>query len=296
MTDETPKWSLPDEIKKRKTQEISRALDKRFTTDGSRPSQRFTTPLEPPRSEPTRPANRGSQSMQAPPELGPLRSALTTRPAQRVTQTAPQLKPLGQNVARTVPASKRTTQVFEAITGEAPARWTKRQRQTALVAALVIVSICLLTSLIATRLPAAQATLRPLPVTNAENVASYLKAVGLPLMDLREFAGPDGTWGARQIVQFETRRLGDKGTFIILSYDRASQAGPDIFRATSHPVFKAWKLTAISNILVLASPKTPPLLIQEINSHLTRYLIAPYRSFIPTTTPGGIKYSDLLPH
>ncbi len=289
MSQTDSNWSLPDEIKKRKTQELIRQLEAKQT--------RF---LQPTRSHDSAPAPQLKPLDRKTAKTTPasLRTTLSMRAMQQPTPTnandTVKLKPLA-STAKTIPAAKHTSQVLEVVTGEAPARWTKRQRRTALIAVVASLAVCLFTSILAVRLPTAQALiLKPLPPAYAASVVGYLKAMGLPFTDLRTFAIVGTSWNAREIVQFDIQRSGDQGTYLALSYDSAAKAGADAFRATLHPKFKTWKLTQINNILILAAPNASPSLTFEITNHLTQYLIAPYRSFIPTATPGGKKWTDLL--
>jgi hypothetical protein len=156
-----------------------------------------------------------------------------------------------------------------------------------MIAAMLVVSVCLFTSALVGQPAAQSAPLKPLPTAYTGDAISYLRRAGLPITGLRAFSVPNATWNARESAQFDIALIGARGTFLVLSYDSLPQAGIDAFKATLHPKFKNWTLTQISNILVLAAPGTTPRLISEVNNYLSQYLVAPYRSFIPTTPAVG---------
>ncbi len=253
MTEPMSKWSLRKEIKKRKTQELTRQIEAKH---GSKP----LWPV-----------------LQKSSVSSPLVQLSPRRKLNRLRRNNPQNDPL----------SKRTLQVLAVVTGEQPERWSRRQRRTAMIAVMLMLSVCLFTSILVGQPAAQSAPLKPLPTAYTGDVISYLRWAKLPITELRKFSVPNATWNAREIVQFGITQIGDKGTFLILSYDSLPQAGVDAFKATFHPKFKDWTLTQISNILVLAAPGAAPRLISEVNNYLTQYLVAPYRNFIPTTAPVG---------
>lgn len=93
----------------------------------------------------------------------------------------------------------------------------KRQRRTALIAIIASLTVCLLTAIVAVRLPVGQAAiLKPLPTAYTASIVGYLKAMGMPFADLRTFAIVDTPWNAREIIQFDIQRLGDRGTFLVM--------------------------------------------------------------------------------
>jgi hypothetical protein len=245
MSDPPPEWSLKHEIKKRKTQEVLRAVEAR----------QVQTPR-------------------------PLKLPETT--AQVPTRQEPQIKP--KRITQTLPEGKRTTQIAGVVSYSTG--WTKRQRQTGIIATILVIAACLLTTLVATSQPILHPTLSPLPIESTGNLVGYLRDVGVPVANLRTLSVPSAMWNAKEEIQFDVLRWDGKGVFVILSYDSPAQAGIDAFKATYHQKFKTWNLMQISNVLVLTSPDTGQPLSAEIASHLTQYLVAPYRSFIPSTTPG----------
>jgi hypothetical protein len=219
----------------------------------------------------------GSKTVQSP--------ELTSRPEPVLSDAVP--PPTSLPASRMIDsksAYKRTTQVSAVVTGAS--RWTQPQKRIAVAAACVIVVLCtLVVLLVSSQLPGQQA-LTPLPVADTVNVIRYLKEAGVPIADVKTFAVPNAMWNAREEIQFVISRRNEKGTFVMLTYVSSAEAGIDAFKATYHPKFARWKLIQISNLLVLSSPETNSLLSSELANHLNRYLVAPYRSFVPTAIPG----------
>jgi hypothetical protein len=258
MTDPMPEWSLRKEIKKRKTQELARQIEAKHGIKRWRPV-----------------IHSAIHTSDVPSSL--VQPSAKKRRLNRVRRTGADNDPL----------SRRTSQLLAVVTGEKPERWNRRQRRTAMIAAMLVVSICLFTSALVGQPTAQSAALRPLPTAHTGDVISYLRRAGLPLTGLRTFSVPNSTWNAREVVQFDIVLVGDRGTFLVLSYDSLPQAGVDAFKAAFHPKFKDWTLTQISNILVLAAPGATSRLISRVSNYLSQYLVAPYRSFIPTIPATG---------
>jgi hypothetical protein len=248
MNHQPPRWSLAKEIKKRKTQEVLRAVESRHIQTAR-----------------------------------PLKLSRTT--TQMSIAREPQVIP--KCITQTVLESKRTTQVVRVV-GHA-AHWTRRQKQIAALGAILITSVCFITTLVATSQPISQTALSPLPTTRTGDLIRYLRSVGVPIANLQTFTVPNAMWSANEEVRFDVQQWNGKGIFVVLSYDSPAQVGIDAFKATYDQKFKNWNLVQVSNALVLSSPDTVQSLSAEIASHVTQYLIAPYRSFIPTATPGIFK-------
>jgi hypothetical protein len=163
---------------------------------------------------------------------------------------------------------------------------TKGHRRTVILAGIIVLAggalITLLTLLLNSQ-SAPQAAFIPLPVVSASAVVDHFKETGMPVTNQRAFAAPNSAWTAKEEIQFDVQRGADKGTFIMLSYESAAQAGLDGFTATSSAKFKNWKVMQYSNILTLASPDTAKPIYAEMGNSLTQYLVAPYRSFVATT-------------
>ncbi|MCC7450105.1 MAG: hypothetical protein IT324_21995 [Anaerolineae bacterium] len=300
MSDTDPKWSLPDELKKRKTQDLARQIEIRSggtaplrLPDQQPPAKPQTGPLNHPTLKPLDP-NTARTMPSSKRETQTLRAALSDPSRIPAPPAEPVLKPLPRNAAPTIPASARTSQMLAVVTGDVPERWSRKQKRTAGIALALILGVCLFTSILASRSTAIrQQTFKPLPTAYTASVVAYLKAMRMPFADFRTFAVPDAMWKAREMVQFEILHDGHRGTFLVMSYDTIAQAGADAFRASFDRKYGTWKLIQINNVLLLAAPRSSEMLTSEIASHLNQFLIAPYRSFIPTSTPGGLKFSEL---
>jgi len=198
----------------------------------------------------------------------------------------PPTTPLPTTKPEAAALNKLATRTVEVVA--ARAGWTSQQWVIATGAGLLILLICLGGSLIAlgqATQPSPTPTFVSLPIVNAADVLKHLRQVGVAVINVQTLSVPNTTWAAKQGVQFEARQGDTSGIFLILSYDPASQAGVDAFRAGSDAHFKQWQLAQLNNILLLSAPSTSNALNQAIGSHLTQYLVAPYRDFLSTVTP-----------
>ncbi len=241
---EQPEWSLKQEIQKRKTQEILRALEAR----------EIKTPLPS--------VSQSKTTIPVPASSNPL--------------------PFPHRLALLGPMGK--PRILATRTGHTFSAWTKRQKQIAIVATILLITVCLVTVGVVIDQPFPQSTLPALPAVSSNEFITYLQRAGVIVSNLRIFTVPNARWNAKQEIQFEAYHGGAKGVFVILSYPSPAQAGTDAFKATYDPKFSQWNVTQISNVLVLAAPSTSSPFNAEIASHLTQYLVAPYRRFIPTAT------------
>lgn len=202
-----------------------------------------------------------------------------------------------QNVNRPEPLRRSTATIESAKLGrrkvvfarlarvlDEPTRWTRAQRRIASLAAMALMALCMLTVLIARSQPVVQMALPAVPAAKIDGVVNYLESNGIALTNLRTFGQSAVMQNAREEIQFEVYTGRGKGLFLLLSYDSADKAGLDAFRVSHIQRFKSWKLTQVANVLLLASPESHPTLGEQIASHLTQYLVAPYRSYIPTAT------------
>jgi hypothetical protein len=164
-----------------------------------------------------------------------------------------------------------------------------RQQSLIVIAAVgLVMLVCTGTLLIVSNSqPAATPTPLPLPVVKASDVIAYFKNAGVTISSTREIAASNADWAASQEIQFNVQLGQDKGQFLILSYESTERKVPDVFKASNSPRFKTWQLTTASNIVLLTAPETNPALLATLQSHLTQYLVAPYRNFLPTATPSS---------
>ncbi|MHB8628270.1 MAG: WD40 repeat domain-containing protein [Aggregatilineales bacterium] len=119
------------------------------------------------------------------------------------------------------------------------------------------------------------------PVRSAAEVLAQLKRLGVPFNAVQSVPMPNAIWQASQALQFKV----DTSTFLLLSYADMDKAGVDAFKATNNAAFKNWQVIQIANVILAALPGADVQLVSALASHLTTYLIAPYRPFLPTATP-----------
>ncbi len=198
----------------------------------------------------------------------------------RLTPTPADLTP-PRPLSPITPASRRATQAKRAT--RPSVGWTYRQKRTAILATILIVTVCLITASVAVSLPSSQSGLPPLPTTSTGDFIHYLGAAGFPVTNLRAFTVPNAEWNAQEEIQFEVHREGEMGLFVVLSYASPAQAGLDAFKASYDHKFQQWDVIQISNILLLTSPETSGTLNAGIAEGLAQYLVLPYRSFLSST-------------
>ncbi len=259
--------ALKDAVKKkRQTQEAERINEaKRATQTVSTIPAKTADPIPPPaRPAPTTAAK----------PIGNAASPSPLRPAPRITAVDSDLP------------GKITTQVMESVGGVA--RWTPKQRLIAALVGLLVVFGCVLVAVLAGGQSASSTSAyATLPPSNASSVLSYLGSVGLVVSNVHILSVPNKTWNATQGYQVDVQDASTKGSALILSYNSGDQMGGDAFWASHNKSFEKWTVVQAANVLMLTSPDTPPALNAELASHLTRQLIAPYRTFLPTATPKG---------
>ncbi len=124
----------------------------------------------------------------------------------------------------------------------------------------------------------------PLPIVSAQDVISYLRLAGVPVLGIRSLSVPNETWGATQEFQFDVQRGDQKGIFLVLSYPSPGLVGMDSFSARLSKRFKGWQQLTRSNILLLISPDSAKAIGDEITNHVSQYTTAPYRAYIATST------------
>ena len=129
--------------------------------------------------------------------------------------------------------------------------------------------------------PTATPTVVPYPVRSAAEVMAQLKRLAVPFSAVQAIPMPNGTWQASQALQFKL----DTSRFLLLSYADMGKAGLDAFKAANSAAFKSWQVIQIANVILAALPGADRQLVNALASHLTTYLIAPYRPFLATATP-----------
>jgi hypothetical protein len=123
----------------------------------------------------------------------------------------------------------------------------------------------------------------PLPIAGADAIMAHLGTVGLSLSDVRN--AEEDQWRADQRFRFTVTKGDSTAEAILLTYLEPSNAGGDYIVAMTQESYKDWQRIQIANTLLLVSPDAATELVAELNSHLTQYLVAPYRDYLPTSTP-----------
>jgi hypothetical protein len=270
-------FSLQNEIKKRKTQEVQRAIEQKRVTeargeaspkaDPRRTSQ--TSGVVPSAKDP----KRTSQTTNAAPSADPRRATQTVR-----SVTDP------RRTSQAISLEKRATQTISAL-----ANHSRRNLFIAAIATILVIVVLGGSVLLAMNSSSntVQPTSTPVPLraVKANDVIDYLKKAGVPVLALREIPVDRASWIAEQEMQFDVQRGANKATFILLSYASRDWIITDSFKAIGNAKFKNWQMSIMSNVLLLSSPDAAPDIKTEISSHLTSYLLVPYRPFLPTPTP-----------
>ncbi len=238
------KFSLKENIQKRKTQEIQRTiLDQQIAKargDSAMPPAKPAPPVRP-----QRPAKRASQELQS---------------DKRATL-----------VASSVRANRQRDRV-RLIVGIA----------ATLVLFTCAASLVLASN--SASIPLPTPTFVPLPNVTAMNIVDYLGKVGLSAANLRQYDPQTDAWRAMEELEFNLQRGADKVEVIALSYPTSAAKMPDVFRAHSSSKFKTWQMLTVANMILLISPDSSPGLSQDLTSHVMQFTLAPYRSFWPTAT------------
>jgi hypothetical protein len=239
-------FSLQEQIRKRKSQEITRTVETKLLDSIRGKGEQIPTKI----SVPTPESLQISQ-----PESLPQQRRASNSPIQRKSPTL---------------------------------SFRQKRLIIGMAAGLAILLVCAFTLVVSLsgQQPARAAieALPSLPLKDTLQVVDYLKAVGVNVSNVQELTAGD-SWQANRLLQIEVTVDGKPGVFLLLSYDSQSKAVADTFRARGSKQYSKWMLRNLSNINVLASPKTPVEIQQMVFSHLTSYIVAPYRSFLPTPTP-----------
>jgi len=311
-----PNWSLQGELKKRKTQEIDRQIEKRKTQTQSSPTVAptgLTSPTEVKRS--TTELKRSTQSGVAVPSQDVKRASTEVK---RVTQSMSPVSPASvgsgtrSSIAeptRVTPPTKAITQTMGAV-GEALPQIKPKQRKFLVallgltVALLVIMSgVVMLGAAISpsTAAPAMvetagtafalQPTVAPLPAKSADDVYSYFtKQQGLTLSSITPYGVPNNIWHANREISF----LVGKNKYYLLSYDdqNAKYMGLDI---TLHPSARAkgFQYFTASNVLLVtginaddnATPDSTTW--RALISHMTTLIMVPQMPYLSRPTETG---------
>lgn len=189
---------------------------------------------------------------------------------------------------------KQITQQVAAVVGEITKQTTqtqsypasRRKPPIALIAGIAIITVILGVIVGLSRGAAiAPATMAPIPTVSAGNLFNYLLTVKLPISNLRSLPVPNTDWKGQQGIEFDVQQGNEKGTFIVVSYASQGDLAADSVKAQLNPRYKTWRISQVSNLLMLIAPDTSPMILDMVGSHLSQFALAPYRSYIPTATP-----------
>jgi hypothetical protein len=304
---EESKFTLKGEKQKRKTQEILNLVEQKKIEQSRRGG---TGPLgaakEAMEASQAAAEKRSSQTMNGAAESADTKrtsqtmsAAQRAQSASRTSQSMPaaggakratQSTPGAKRASQTIPFDKRATQFAGQVVTPAKQRYRRlTQKEIIGLAALAIVAVCVILGMYSTNPPTTNTispTFPPLPLVTTSNVVERLKSVGVPLSNFLKIDTPSPNWHAKEGMQFTVQRGGEKGIFIILSYTAVPEANREAFRVSVDPKWSRWKSTVIANVLLMSSPDTATSIRTELGSHLIQYLVAPYRYFMPTATPG----------
>jgi hypothetical protein len=258
------KFSLHEELKRRKTAELQSEIELRRIMQATQPEGFRRTMRATQRTQaawPTR-VTQGSEATIA--RKGMASNTVATRHSNLIVVPLPDINDI-------VSARRALTR-------------PQKQKLIGVAAGLLITVVILIMALLAAQPTSTQAApLQPLPIVSASDTLAHLKLVGLPISNVE--AATDEKFTAQDGLKFSVKRGNDKGQIIVLSYTTLEQADIASFRLSVNEPYKHWKQVLASNILILVSPDTAGRLQQEIASHMTQYLVAPYRNFLPTATP-----------
>jgi hypothetical protein len=145
--------------------------------------------------------------------------------------------------------------------------------------------VCLLVVLTASSpaTPAVSPT-STIPSSSAEQVVVYLQESGVKLSNVRKNSIVQKAWTAQELIAFDVLVDKKKASIQALSYKTSRDAGVDAFTFTQNPKWSKWTLVQNQNVLVIFSPDVPSTLINDVTSHITQAVVAPYRNLLPTKT------------
>lgn len=256
MSEKDPNWSLRKEIEKRKTQQ---------------------TPAQPSSQRPAPPPPPSRQTGNLP--------STPPQPSRRTTTTTPP------------PAPRQTQSYTRSSEPEKP----RRRSAVALglgiglIGGLIVLALILIPAITAPppATPTAAANLDTLNF-RARDVIEYLQFAEVPLFELRQVDVPNNDWLADEGYSFIVRRGDQTATYFVFSYDPPGRITGEKLRRASHPRYSEWKAFSLANIMAVSSPESSQTIVDEINSHLTSMLGAPYVAGFPTTTgtPLAIAYQQ----
>jgi hypothetical protein len=251
------KRSLQDELKKRRAYQTSS-----FAKQESPATKTTTTNAVPSSDAAKQPARQTGQNYSVPQSANPPTKTQTIR-----TEFV-------KTTSQTVNVSAQTDQV-----GSVLQNLSNRQKTMILGGAI---AVCLLMLVVLIFQPSPSEALTPIPVVSADQVVAYLDQVNVPILS-RSAAAVENTVSA---VQLQVALAGHESPVIIAGYADVDKASGELLKAqyTPNNPYQGWVVSQTSNILLMIPATAPVEFQREIGSHVSQFLLAPYRAFIPTAT------------
>jgi hypothetical protein len=124
-----------------------------------------------------------------------------------------------------------------------------------------------------------------LPAAPIDLAIAYLQKNGIQIDYRDNVSDPVLGWHSPVQRHVVAQDKADQGTFILLSYTSSEDALTGAYLVEGNQKYQNWHIIPAANILVLSDPKTDTAIYSAVASHLTQFLIAPYRSYLSTATP-----------
>jgi hypothetical protein len=162
-----------------------------------------------------------------------------------------------------------------------------KARIGAITAAIVLLLIVLGVLLITASGSSTESTsiITPLPNVTALDSLLYLQQAGVQIMAQQALEIEKAQWAAEQGYRFRIADAPTRTELLMLSYASPDLAGRDLITLLNTGEYASWQIIQMANLLVILPSDIIPALATEIGSHLTQYVLAPYRDFLPTSTP-----------
>jgi hypothetical protein len=261
---------LKQALQKRKTQQIERVIEERKGVASGTPGAPPAQPVDPRRTSQTVPTV-GSQERVAP-------------DPRRTSQTVAQAQP--DSAKRQTIQAARVNPTIELSPGKVTVSGKTRLIIAAAAISLILVVVVSASLLSRTTPPPASPTFAPLPTFSANDIVGHLVTVGVRVASPQKVnAAQLKVLSAEEGIGFRVQANTERGQFMLLIYPTDEAANQGAFRATLNDKYKQWRVAKASNVVMLASPETSETLFSSMSSHFRQYVVAPYRTFLPTATP-----------
>ena len=111
-------------------------------------------------------------------------------------------------------------------------------------------------------------------VTGSNPLSNQFKQSNIQISGVRNIPVSSNSWHANQIIEFDAQENGIRGSFILVSYSLTSQTIPDIFKVAGDRL-KGWRAITASSAILLIAPGTSQSLATDVSHQLSQYLVAP---------------------